>query len=101
MTQKSKIGALKGPREENIFLGVRDSVQNIGVNSRPDVCANVKFIAPGNNPIKNAEKRTLSKTLAHMRESIADGLIFRPLDLTTARLVLIMHASFAKSIHYK
>lgn len=52
-------------------------------------------------PITNAEKRTLSKTLEHMRESSGDGLVFRPLYMTTARLVLIKEASFANAINYK
>lgn len=84
MTQKSNIDALKEPRDDKYFVSLRASAQYIGVNTLPDVCSNVKLIGPGNNPITSAEKRTLSKTLAHMIEITGDGLVFIPLDMTTS-----------------
>lgn len=96
-TQEDKIEAMTDPIDEKSFISVRASAQYIGVNTRPDACANVQLLAPGTEEITKTEFKTLKRTLDHLRETKEDGLTFCPLDMETMRMVLISDASFANA----
>lgn len=48
LRQEDKIAKLKVPTAQKAFASVRAMCQYIGVNARPDICAPVQLVAPGN-----------------------------------------------------
>ena len=76
-------------------------MQYIGVNVRPDVCAPVQLIAPGNKPTSPEEYKSLQKTTKYLQKTKEQGLNYLPLDLESIRIVLLTDASFANATGMK
>ena len=98
ITQKDKIRKLDDKIEgEKQFISQRSLAQYIGVNVRPDICAPVQLITPGNAPPSSSDYKSLMKTIKFLKATASQGLNYVPIDLKTARLVLMTDASFANA----
>lgn len=78
-------------------MSSRGLAQYVGINVRPDVCAPIQLIAPGNAPPSRAEKKLLEKLINSLTEIIYQGLDYLPVDLDTARTVLLTDTNFANA----
>ena len=98
ITQCDKIRKLDDKIEgEKQFISQRALAQYIGVNVRPDICAPVQLITPGNAPPSNNDYKSLMKTIKFLKATTSQGLNYVPIDLQTAHLVLMTDASFANA----
>lgn len=97
MRQTDKISLLQPPTNQKSFTSQRAMAQYVGVNTRPDVTASVHLFAPGNEPATEDDFRILKRKIGHMKNTKYIGLTYRPLDISSTRLVLITDASFANA----
>lgn len=95
--QNDKVDNLEKAETPNTFPNQRAVTQYIGVNSRPDICASVKLIAPERYPTTIPEYKSFSKILKFLRSSKHDVLSFVILDMSTVKLIDISDASFANA----
>lgn len=95
--QTEKIMKLKPATTDKEFASQRALAQYIGVNVRPDTCAPIQLIAPGNAPTTKSEFKTLKKATAFLKDTKEQGLNFVPLNLDNVRLVVVTDASFANA----
>ena len=101
MSQTDKVDRLTIATTQKAFSSQRAAAQYIGVNTRPDICAAVQLIAPGNAPTTPAEFKSLSKSIKFLQETKDQGLTYVNLDLRSARIVLLTDASFANAAGMK
>lgn len=97
LTQEAKIQKLNIPTDEKAFISHRALAQYIGVSVRPDVCAPVQLVAPGNQPITKPEYSQLTRSIKFLKSTARTGLKFVPLDIDTMRVVIMSDASFANA----
>lgn len=95
--QHEKIEKLQTPSDEKRFASMRALAQYVGVNIGPDICAPVQLVAPGSEQTTAAEFKTLEKVIDFLKDTKDFKMVFTPLKLDTARLVLISDASFANA----
>ena len=97
MKQEDKIDRLIISSTEKEFTSQRAAAQYIGVNTRPDIATPFQLLAPGNQPTTPAQFKSLTKAITFLKSTKGQGLHYVPLNLNTARLVLITDASFANA----
>lgn len=66
-------------------------------HTRPDLCAQIKLISPGNKPTTAIEYKSLSKLIRYLKETKDHGLNYVTLGIETARILLLTGASFENS----
>lgn len=69
MTQGTKIDKIKIPDGEKEFVNQRTFEQYIGTSVSPDICAPMKLIAPGNQPIDKAEYNQLTRAIKFLKKT--------------------------------
>ena len=99
--QQDKIEKLTIAKTQKEFSSMRALAQYIGVNTRPDICAPIQLIAPGNKQTTTAEFKSLTKTTNFLTKTKNQGLDFIKLNLESARIVLATDASFANTADLK
>lgn len=97
VTQEDKIARLKHADTIPEFISARELAQYIGMKTRPDVCAPIKLIAPGNTPPPNKEIRLLKNITTFMKDTCDQGLDYVKLYLRRTGIVLVTDASFANT----
>lgn len=95
ITQGGKIDKVKKATTEQPFASQRTLDQYIGDNVRPEICAAVQPIAPGNEPTTARDFKSLKKATLFIQGKIDQGLSFSPLDLATMRMVIFTDVSCA------
>lgn len=74
MSQTDKIERLTTATTQQAFSSQGAAAQYIGINTRPDICAAVHLIAPGNAPTKPEEYKSLAKSIKFLHETKTQGL---------------------------
>lgn len=93
--QTDKVENFKTSSDDKTITIIRASVQYIGLNTNPDVCAKVQLIVPKNDPTMATEHKLPFKTLQHLRESKYKFSVFMPLIMESALSAPITDAPFA------
>lgn len=74
MTEQKKILKLVTPTTKEAFRSQRALTQYIAMNCRPDICATLQLIAPGNARIENRQFKSLKKSITNMKDTSGVGL---------------------------
>lgn len=67
-TKVDKINKIKAGSTQKEFASIRALGQNIGVNVRPEICAPIQLIVPGDAPPTEQQLKALAKTLKFLQQ---------------------------------
>lgn len=97
ITHVDNFSRIRIPNTQAELSSQREMDQYVGFKKRPEVCAAIQLVAPGNNTSTPADYKSFAKTTKFLQQTKQQGIYFVPLDLTSVLLSLITYASFANS----
>lgn len=95
--QEEKVKRIALTDMEELFVSNRELAKYVGLNFRPDVCASVNTISPGNDLTNQQHIKQFRKITTFIKETADQGLDFVRLILETVRLVILTDASFTSA----
>lgn len=98
ITQTDKISLLVMPESQKEFTTQSALAQQyVGVNSRPEICANVQLVAPGAEPTKKQEFKSFGKNIDILWTTKTHVLNFRKLEKSMTKIVVCTDDIFANN----
>lgn len=95
--QSDKIDALSIPMTQKEFASERAAAQYVGVNTRPDICANVQLLPPGQEQTTPDELKQFKTIVNYLKATRRQKLNFTKLHLPSVLIVAISDASFCNA----
>lgn len=92
-----KIANLDDPKDRETLANIREMVQYIGANTRPDVCAPIQLAASGPEETIPQQYDVLTKVIALLKRTKRQGLILVSVNSYTERLIIVSDALVANA----